>query len=514
MKKTLSVFTALALLMLCACGRAPVSVPTQTSSVQETYIPAEEPISTLSFFLDNQALEKKIDEELLCRVEYSLLKLKSRDAEKFPYLKSALDGINNAFISGAQSVFSQLGAEAAQSRKDNSENFLPFKRGITLTLPRADSKVVSILCAASVFSGGEGADVSYSSFNCDSSTGREIDIRKVVSSLPQLRGLIEQLLPARYPKVEFTDMNGSLNRFMEDPTTFVWTLDYQGITLYFNPYELAGAEAGLLVLPLRYDSYPELFDKAYTEIPVRYSVPFAAGQCFNVDLDMNGISDKISVTDSYNEALGYFDTLTISVNGKTLSTKTGLKSYECYLVHTGLGRDFLFLNGNNLSEYGYINVYKLDRNGASFAAGLYETSLYAAAYSGYCEGRPLLTNPDSFIMGTKCPLLHTMAGIKSYHIGTDGTPESDENYYLLTSSQILTSRRELATVSIDPATGSGNQAAVKLPSGTEYYFWRTDGSSLVDMKTSEGVFCRLFVTTGGGQKVNGINAAELFDGLS
>lgn len=516
MKKTLSILLAVLTVALCGCGKKSTALPEEenagpSSAVLDTL---KQTVTPLSFFTDTQQLELKLDEALICSVDYPMLKLSAQDAEKYPVLKRSLDNVNTSFIQNAQSLFDHLSSLAEDAYFSASEGFTPFRREIVLALPRADSKAVSILCVSSVFSTGEHEEIAYSCLNLDTVSGRELDIRGVVSDMKAFRNVIETELSLNYPDVQFPDLMNCLNRYMEAPAGFVWTLDYQGITLYFSPGELADFDEGLISLPLRFDNYPELLDQRYAEVPASYVSPVIAGRCFNFDLDLNGSSDDIRISDRYDDSLGYSDLLTISVNGNVATTKTGLKSYDCYVIHAGLNRNYLFINGENLSEYGYINVFRLDRTGATFVGGLYDTSLHAAGFSGHCEGRTILTNPESFVMGSLCKLLCPQVGIKTYSIGVDGMPISLDSFYQLSSSRILTSKNELSTVSVDSGSGSGGQSAVKIPGKTQFYFWRTDGTSFMDMKTSVGTSCRLFITVKSKtQYVNGVNAQELFDGI-
>lgn len=517
MKRVLSLLLAILTLNLYGCGKKNAVVPEEENTGQSSAVidTLKQPVTALSFFRDIQTSELKLDEDLICSVEYPMLKLSAADAQKNPVLKHSLDSVNTSFIKNAQSIFDNLSSLAEDAYFSDAEAFTPFRRDIFVALPRADSKAVSILCSSSVFSGGEQEDIAYSSLNLDTLSGREIDIRSLVSDMKAFRGVIESSLSINYPDAAFDDLIGKLNHYMESPTAFVWTLDYQGITVYFSPGELADPAAGLITVSLRYDNYPELLDQRYAEVPASYVSPLIDGKCFNFDLDLNGNSDSIRVSDRYDDKLGYSDELTIDINGNTTAVKTGLKAYDCYVIHAGLNRNYLFINGENLSEYGYINVFRLDRTGASFVGGMYDTSLHAAGFSGHCEGRTVLTNPENFVMGTLCKLLYPQVGIKEYSIGVDGMPVSLDSCYLLSSPAILTSKNELATVSIDPETGSGSQSAVKIPGKTQFYFWRTDGTSFIDMKTGVGACCRLFITTKNKtQYVNGINARELFDGIA
>ena len=262
MKRTLSLLLAALTLMLCGCGKKtvytpPEDEPEQVSATVETL---KEPLTPLSFFMDIQQLDMKLDEDTICTVEYPMLKLSAEDAGRYPMLKRSLDNINTSFIQNAQSLFNSLSSSAQDVYFSDSENFSTFKRDITLSLPRADSKAVSILCRSSVFSGGEHEDIAYSCLNCDTLSGRSLDIRSVVGDMKTLRSVIEASLSLNYPDVEFTDLINGLNRYMEDPSTFVWTVDYEGITLYFSPGELAEFDAGLITVSLRYDNYPELLN--------------------------------------------------------------------------------------------------------------------------------------------------------------------------------------------------------------------------------------------------------------
>ncbi len=528
MKRSLSLLFALLTLLLCGCGKKTANTAAEVKSeqVSASLETLKQSVSTLSFYKNIQSLDLTQDGVTVCAVEYPTLKLASDDAEKYPVLKRTLDNINSAFIQNGQTIFEQLSASAVdayfsdaqedENESDESkEKFAAYKRSVSVYLPRSDSKAVSILCRSAMFSGGKDDDITYSSFNCDTVSGREIDIRNIVNDMSAFRDILETSLADSYPEIDFIGLMDKLNRYMEDPTQFVWTVDYQGITIYFNPYELTDYDAGVLTVSLRFDNYKELLNQSYADVPARYVSPLIDGKCYDYDLDLNGASDEITVTDSYNEDSGYSDALNITVNGRTTSTKTGLKAYECYVVHAGLGRDYLFINGENLNDYGYISVFSVGKTGASFVGGLYKTSLHAAAYSGFCEGRAVLTNPDSFVMGSLCELLYPQVGIKTYYIGNDGMPASNDSFYLLSSSQILTSKNELSTVSINPDTGSGNQSAIKIPAKTQFYFWRTDGESYIDMKTSAGTACRLFITVKNKTEyVNGINAEDLFDGIN
>ncbi len=126
---------------------------------------------------------------------------------------------------------------------------------------------------------------------------------------------------------------------------------------------------------------------------------------------------------------------------------------------------------------------------------------------------PLLTDPGSFVLGTRIQYLGTLTGIKTYSTGEDGMPVSADAYYQLYGAQPLTLKSQLVTATID-AAGSGTFAAETFSPGTRLSFLRSDGAGAVDMVTDEGVYCRLYVSgKPGSQKVNGMPVEDVFTGM-
>lgn len=326
--------------------------------------------------------------------------------------------------------------------------------------------------------------------------------------------MLEDGLRASYPEADFTGLEDALNSYMADPSTFTWTLDYQGISFYFSPGELAPYSDGRFIYSIRFDAQPALFSLYYMVAPAAYAIPLTGGECINFDMDKNGQNDSIRLEYIYGGDGADIEKLSISVNGKEYTANTPMTGCDSYVVYAGGTRCYLFISAQNLTDYGYISVYRLDRTGAALVGMLYESSLYAAAYTTACPGVPLLTDPGYFMLGTRIQYLGTLTGLKTYSLGTDGMPVSTESYYQLYGGSPLTLISPLTTATVDPGTGSGTFSAETFSPGTRLNFWRSDGEGSLDMYTDEGTYCRVYVSgRPGSQSVNGMPVESVFSGI-
>lgn len=528
MKKLLSFILSLAMLLLCACGgtaAAPQSTDAIPAGAGNTVeVGATQRVAVLDFFKTIRTLSEERDGEAICTVTYPELALSRQDAEKYPVLARSLTALNNDGAQNSQNAYAQLltAAEGAlmryaqqpeQQETQEESAFQGFYRHDDLILPRADSRTVSILYSMTSYSGGTQGELYYYCTNLDTATGRVLNVSDVVLDMAALREKLELELKKTYPDAEFAALEEALNAYFSDPTSFTWTLDYEGISFYFSPGELSSYDDGRMICSLRYDNNRGLFSEYYTAVPASYAVPLLNGRSMDVDITADGVSDTISVEPIYEKDGDGIDKLTISVNGKEYTANTPMLECTAYIVNIASARYYLFISAQNLTGYGYVSVYKLDRSGASLVGMMYESSLYAAEYAEVCPGVPLLTDPEEFVLGTRIQYLGTLTGLKTYALGTDGMPTSGEAYYQLYGAEPLTLKRQLITATID-ASGSGTFAAETFNPGTRLSFLRSDGAGSVDMYTDDGVYCRLYVSGNpGSQNVNGMSADEVFDGM-
>lgn len=516
MRRISALLLALICLMLCACGAKPVSppaTPQPTVSPSPTAAP-QSMESTLAFYENSSYLQQEGENGPVCRAEFPSLSLESRHASAFPQLASAIDALNADFAAEGNAAFERLSRMAGSDIELNVETSFPYTHRCRLYIPRADDRAVSLLVLSTDYSGGVQELTSYSAYNFDTRTGRALKLENVIGDAQRLPELLEAALTAKYPKAEFYSLPDSLAGYLgENGASFTWTLDYQGLSFYFAPYELAPYEEGSFAVSLRFDDHSGLFSTYYTPLPYVFSIPLIEGQCLNYDMDLNGRADEISVKGVKSKDGTRMESLVINVNGKLSSVSVNIQDFEAYMAYTGPGKNFLIINAYN-EGFGYISAYRLEKSGAVLSGMLYDTSLQAAGHSGHYFGKPVLSCPENFPLGTKIELLSTLTGLKTYRIGNTGLPETADEFYELSGGGPLTAISEFSTATLDSATGKGNYATLKIVPGTTLYFWRSDGAGLVDMYTASGQLCRFYVSgKRGEQRVNGMSAEGCFEGM-
>lgn len=515
MKRCFAFILSLSALVLCACSAGKTDIPQPTEIPAATSAPTAAPsqsgsgIETIALFKDIHYYEYSEDDRLFCRVEYPVLQMSSVSHNQA--LGSSVDAFNAALAAQASETYTRLLNSARADVELNVENPGGYYSRTDLYVTRADSLALSALCVNESGAASRLSQRGYSSINLDSRTGRQLALRDVSTDAERLTALIGEQLEKDYPKAKFYDLEAAMGQYAQDISALVWTLDYQGLSFYFAPYELAPYEEGSFCVGLRFDDHPELFSIYYTRQPFSYAVPVVEGRCLNYDMDSDGVSDFISLSRQEKKGVNY---LVIGVNSSELSINVSMTGYEAYVVYAGPSRSYLYINAHNSSDYGYISVYRLERTGAALLGMLYDTSLQAAGYTPECPGIPLLTKPEQLILGTKVELLGTLTGVKDYSIGSAGMPETADEYYRVYADTTLTAKGDFATAAIDPVTGRGLNTAVKIAAGTRMYYYHSDGAGYVDLMSEDGQCCRMYVSgRGQAQTVNGMPVDQCFDGL-
>lgn len=528
MKRMLALLLSAAGLLLCACGG--VAVPAATATPTDGTVRTEvtvKGVSTLEVYKDTITLTDNPAGDALCTVTYPALALGEAEAAAYPALARAFGALNAQSAANSGESYTRLlaAADADMQRRaaapeaadgtdgESGAEFEMFYRYDDLTLLRADSRAVSILYSMTTFSGGVHGNYYFYSTNLDTASGRSLLLSEVVTDMAKLRTVLENKLREMYPKADFTGLEDALNGYFADPASFTWTLDYEGLSFFFSPGELAAFDDGKIICTLRFSELSGLCEEYYTSAPTDYVVPFTDGRVLNLDINADGVSDEVSVEKVYSDKADEIEKLVITVGGREYVANTPMLDCTLYLVNVSSARYYLYVSAQNLTGYGYVSVYKLDRSGASLVGMVYDSSLDAAGYADTLPGAPLLTSPGSFKLGTRIRYLGTLTGIKTYSVGLDGMPATNDAYYTLSGAAPLTLKSQLVTATID-AAGSGTFAAATINPGTSMSFLRSDGAGAVDMVTDTGVYCRLYVSgSPGAQYVNGMPAADLFDGI-
>lgn len=124
-----------------------------------------------------------------------------------------------------------------------------------------------------------------------------------------------------------------------------WTLEYNGVTVYFGEGEIAGSGFGAINLTIEFAEYPELFNDKYTAVPEAYIVGLPMKSNFYTDLDGDGSSDELTIADSYEGEFGVDRTLSLRISTSETDYTEKLMANDCeaYYVKTADDKNYLYV---------------------------------------------------------------------------------------------------------------------------------------------------------------------------
>ena len=287
-----------AAMLLSACGGKNTEVPSESTSgagtseaVTETDADAAEQTDAQGEegggetaeteelpkpFIESETLSKMSEDgeqelvSMLCDEIYL-------ENEGYGELAGNLAQYNHAAIKNAESLLEEL-SEGAQEdyefEKENGGTFNAYTSESRITVTRADAKILSYRRDTYEYTGGAHPISGSNGFTFDSQTGEELLLSEVVDDLD---GLYETLIE----KLEaFSEENGGNVLFEEYADTvksavystviegtdtlaeLQWTLGETGMTVYFNPYDVAPYAAGQITIELPYEDHKDLFSEA------------------------------------------------------------------------------------------------------------------------------------------------------------------------------------------------------------------------------------------------------------
>lgn len=426
--------------------------------------------------------------------------LSEKAAERLPELSAALAKYGRERKNAVESAY-QLLLENAQKRYEELYNHEREETGEggydfamdpcvlenEILVCRADSAVVSFL-EKEVSSGGPAsADVVYRGVAFDAETGQRLELSDVITDVSVLPESLSQEL-AEYGEIP-------------------WTLGYDGITFY------VGTDAPLAIT-IGFMEQPEIFEERYTEVPEEYTVCFNKQEILEFNLDGDAELEMLQIRFTDDE-WGGFSRALITLDGQEYLDE-GYYAYQCrpYLIRAN-GTHYLYLDGTVENDYRVLRVYELNSEEIRPVETMWSAGVHSYYLSELVFVEELPTNPDSFVLDSRMDALSTANAGRVYHVGSDGLPEAETDYYTLNHEIMLTTKIPLTVDVINPETGEAEAAAEELSAGTRLILYRTDNQTYADLKLEDGRICRVSVDLSNGwpQLVNGRTAEECFDGM-
>ena len=463
----------------------------------------------------------------LVEMKYGVIALTEEDEEKYPELAQALKKLSeenkNTLLTDYENLKTQAEDDLKAAKEGGYEVYTPYSTECSFYVNRADNRVLSLGKSGYDYWGGAHGTGYSTGCNYDARTGKELQIQDVVTDMDTFAGLVEaKVYESGLTRDDlFLDEEETLKDYILKAAadhTLNWEITNEGVTVWFNPYEISYYAAGMPSGSVSFSGYPEVFSDYYAETARTYVYAIEGLDVSDIDFDGDGKADELSVWASADE-YGTYEALKVSVNGVETSKDIWAYSYDPYILHTADGKNYLYVICGSDNDYRMLEVFDINGSSAVYVGEVNNCGLRAQLLdsSSYLYGEELLNDPENFYLESRMEVLSTYSASRKYHVGADGMPVADEDFYQVDAStyewrEPLTAKRDVPCMQV-AEDGSVTAENAVIPAGTSLMLYRTDGSSLVDLKAGDTLYRIEVDHSEWPYTINGVGEEEYFDGV-
>ncbi len=454
--------------------------------------------------------------EVLASVSYPIIQLDEDCTGKYPQMARALidlsDERKETILADYESMIEQ---SAIQIQEMGEDYFQMYENSEAAVIRRADSNIVSILMEGYYYGGGVHGMGYSTGYTYDAKTGQRLSLMDVVNDVSKLTSYAENEL-AKYYEAEMFFEGYDLSSYFSEYLDYVaWVLDYNGLTIFFNPYDIAPYAAGSQVVTLSFAEYPDLVKTEYQEIPENYGIQLSEYNPFYYDVDGDGVKDEVSIWGNISE-YDRIDKHVILIDDRRFEVEADGYDTDPLFIHTADGSNYLYVQDTSDNDYRMLSIYRFTADGAVECTGvLNNTGWFTQPVEGdnYWGLEAVLTDPAQFRLESRTDTLSTLTGYRDYQISSNGVPVSDVTWYTHFSECYLTLKQALDVDVIDENTGE-KTGTMTLNPGTEVLYYRTDDATFADLQLDDGTVVRVVISAESWPRtINGIDIEHIFDGM-
>ena len=463
----------------------------------------------------------------LVEMKYGVIALTGEDEKRYPELAQVLKKLSeenkNTILTDYENLKSQAEDDLKAAKEGGYEVYTPYSTECSFYVNRADNRVLSLGKSGYDYWGGAHGTGYSTGCNYNARTGEELRIQDVVTDVDTFAGLIEaKVYESGLTRDDlFLDEEETLKDYILKAAadhTLNWEITNEGVTVWFNPYEISYYAAGMPSGSVSFAGHPEVFSDYYAETARTYVYAIEGLDVSDIDFDGDGKADELSVWASMDE-YGTYEALKVSMKGVETSKDIWAYSYDPYILHTTDGKNYLYVICGSDNDYRMLEVFDLNGSSAVYVGEVNNCGLRAQLLdaSSYLYGEELLTDPENFYLESRMEVLSTYSASRRYHVGADGMPVADEDFYQVDAStyewrEALTAKKDVPCVQV-AEDGSVTADNAVIPAGTKLTLYRTDGSSLVDLKAGDTLYRIEVDHSEWPYTINGIEEEEYFDGI-
>lgn len=391
-----------------SCGdKTPQDVETTTQNTENN---AKEEITVLSLNKEYVSHYEWYEDypEMLVRSEYSTVVLDESFATEYPALAKTLSETSIMRKKSMEEEKDNLLFDATKEFMNDGEYFSTYISTLDVQVRRADRIAVSIL---EDYYSDYGR--SFNGLNYDTESGNLLALSDVITDTSEISEIVENIIMNRIGEEEPFGETAVADYFVNTAQEDInWTLDYNGVTFYFNAGAIAPTNFGVQTATVTFAEYPELFNEKYTVVPDAYIVSLPVSSSFYTDVTGNNRLEEIIVMGDCDTESRYYNTLSVYYEGSFHNEEWSAYELDPYYVKTADGNSYIYLfslNSEDENRETVLSVFKLENGEVEFV----DTSEIGML----CKGNNIFalpTDPNNLLLD-------------AYDGATDSVYSADEN---------------------------------------------------------------------------------------
>lgn len=446
--------------------------------------------------------------KLHCSIDYCELNVGGDFKAAYTELENAFESFNADFKNKSDNELEAMSSET--EKYADIEDYVRLEKKYASKIRRADSSVVSIANELTEYVVQNLGLTAIFGVSFDSQSGKKLSIDDIANDRAKLAEAVKVQAGKFDIQLPFDDK--SIEVFLSSENCS-WTVDYNGITFYFNPSGKSGKVDSVTV---DFADYKEIFNEKYISAPKAYFASISVQVPYYYDFDGDGKLDKfemISETDDYDNYA--YVSQTIKINNSSL-TESDLYCYNFYpmLLHTENGNNYIYLQRAYDNDYHDITVYDVNENGIkqldTISSGFHYKLKNAENYE---VAQDFPYDPGSFKLDTKTDVLSTVTGVREYFADNHGIPSPKKDWYLFDSNNqpTLTLLEDVKASQLDNGTESGS---ITLKKGSKVLYCGTDNKKTAYLALDDGTRAAVKIDSYDWPRtIDGASIEDLFDGI-
>lgn len=267
---------------------------------------------------------------MLYNASWSGAGLEKDEQQLYPQLSAALDeGVENSkkdVLSRRDEILKDYFTPDMLER----EGFEGFSMEMSSQIIRADSAFTSVKNTYFDYAGGAHPTTVISGYNYLTQDGSEIKLEDIFTDETSVISALHDKLNSDYPDAGFFNLDEDIKMYKfnpgEDDPELTWTLGYDGVTFYFNQYELAPYASGIQIVTLPFNDYPELYAQGVDCYSGNYITPLEP-------YTKTPYGDGFIEVDGVYGEYGFIDKIAITVNDKRFEFDNRTYSLDPYIAY-------------------------------------------------------------------------------------------------------------------------------------------------------------------------------------